>query len=210
LATALSSAGRIDEAKAVGERALAVKEAALGPNHPDVARAMSNLAVYHSKLGEEQEALALLRRALVAREALFGPTHPEVSETLVNLGEVELRLHHPGEAVEAFRRSAQIDAAAFGENSSEAAESLTGLGKALVEADRCEEARPLLERALAVREASHAPLAQLGETRFALAQALWTRDGPRAIALARAALQESPSPQAQAIEAWLAKKRRGK
>src|SRR5690606_10269164 len=67
---------------------------------------------------------------------------------------------------------------------------LTNLGLTLVRQGRPRSARPLLERALALRESGDVDPLDLADTRFALAQA-WISDPtlrPQALALAQAAL----------------------
>jgi hypothetical protein len=72
---------------------------------------------------------------------------------------------------------------------------LTGLGRALLVLGRPEEARVALERALAVRTASHAEPDLKAETRRALAEALRATGEP-----ARAARLLATSPSAGAHE----------
>ena len=64
------------EARPLHERALAVYEKALGPDHPNVAMGLNNLAATLSDLGRHAEALALQERALRIHETAYGPDHP--------------------------------------------------------------------------------------------------------------------------------------
>ena len=71
--------------RAAYRRALAINEAALGPNHPEVATNLNNLA---GLLREERDyagAEPLYRRSLAIREAALGPNHPDVANSLNNL-----------------------------------------------------------------------------------------------------------------------------
>ena len=52
------------------ERALAITEAAWGPDHPDVARDLNNLAQILRDLGQSEEARPLQERALAIDEVL--------------------------------------------------------------------------------------------------------------------------------------------
>jgi Tfp pilus assembly protein PilF len=74
------------------ERALTLKEAAYGPDHPEVARTLTNLGVVQGELGEPTVALATLERALAIQKAAYGPDHPEVKATLTNLDAVQHQL----------------------------------------------------------------------------------------------------------------------
>jgi tetratricopeptide (TPR) repeat protein len=64
------------------------REAALGPDHPDLAESLYNLAnsCFFERNYEEVE--GLYRRALTVREKAFGPDHPEVAESLNGLAKL--------------------------------------------------------------------------------------------------------------------------
>ena len=57
-------------------KSLAMRETALGEDHPDVAQSCNNLAELYRALGRYDEAEPLHRRALEIREKRFGPDHP--------------------------------------------------------------------------------------------------------------------------------------
>ncbi|MDP9132247.1 MAG: tetratricopeptide repeat protein, partial [Nitrospirota bacterium] len=54
----------------------------LGPDHPEVALALSNLAAMYLARGDAQRAGALWRRALAMREKQVGLDHPDLAKTL--------------------------------------------------------------------------------------------------------------------------------
>jgi tetratricopeptide (TPR) repeat protein len=72
----LSALGRAAEALPLHQRALRIREAALGPDHPDVAADLNHVGWALSALGRAAEALPLQQRALRIREAALGPDHP--------------------------------------------------------------------------------------------------------------------------------------
>ena len=76
---------RLAEARPLAERALAIDEAAYGPDHPDVATRLNNLALILQDLGQPAEARPLAERALAIDEAAHGPDHPDVATRLNNL-----------------------------------------------------------------------------------------------------------------------------
>ena len=76
------------QAKRMLERALAIDEAAFGPNHPKVALQLNNLGLVLKVQGDLTGAKALYERALAIDEAAYGPNHPEVATDLDNLGRV--------------------------------------------------------------------------------------------------------------------------
>ena len=76
----LLDAGRPGEALGYFERALALRERALGPRHPDLAGPLTGRGEALVKLGRPAEALAPLERALSLRESHEGAVQ-ELAET---------------------------------------------------------------------------------------------------------------------------------
>ena len=72
----------------MAQQVLAIREKALGPDHPDVAQALNNLAVLYYKQGRYAEAEPLYKRALAIGEKALGPDHPDVATALNNLAEL--------------------------------------------------------------------------------------------------------------------------
>src|SRR5262249_1891708 len=67
---------RLADARRLAEQALAITEAALGPDHPDVATWLNNLAGIVQDLGLAEQARPLAERALAITETALGPDHP--------------------------------------------------------------------------------------------------------------------------------------
>jgi tetratricopeptide (TPR) repeat protein len=63
LAALYQAQGQYAEAEALYKRSLAIKEKALGPDHPDVATSLENLAVLCRATNRAKEADALGQRA---------------------------------------------------------------------------------------------------------------------------------------------------
>ena len=80
--------GRVTEAEPLLRRALAIQEAALGPDHPNTAYSLSNLALVLRDLGRVAEAEPLLIRALAIRERTLGPDHPFTRSVRKDLAEL--------------------------------------------------------------------------------------------------------------------------
>ena len=60
-------------------RALAIDEKSYGPEHPNVAISLNNLAALLQVTNRLQEAEPLMRRALAIDEKSYGPEHPSVA-----------------------------------------------------------------------------------------------------------------------------------
>ena len=68
--------GAYDQALPLYQRALKIWEKALGPEHPDTATSLNNLAELYQALGAYDQALPLYQRALKIREKALGPEGP--------------------------------------------------------------------------------------------------------------------------------------
>jgi tetratricopeptide (TPR) repeat protein len=67
------------------QRAREIWEHVLGPEHPRVAAALSNLALIENARGDFDKAERLLKRALKINEKALGPDHPTLALSLDNL-----------------------------------------------------------------------------------------------------------------------------
>ena len=86
-------------------RALAIDEKSFGPDHPDVARDLINLAALLKDTNRLSEAEPLMRRALAIDEKSFGPDHPDVASSPQQSGAIASG-HEPsfrGRALDAAR-----------------------------------------------------------------------------------------------------------
>ena len=84
--------------------ALAIAEKSLGPDHPDTAGSLNNLAGLLESKGDYAGAEPLYRRALAIAEKVLGPNHPNTAMALDNLAgllECEGRLCRRGALVPA-------------------------------------------------------------------------------------------------------------
>ena len=149
---ALHHAGDLRAARPWYERALAIREPALGPEHPSTAASLNELSNLLYGQGELPIARSLFERALAIRERVLGPDHPDTSETLNNLGVV---LWVQGELAAArplLERAVAIREQVQGTDHPETAQSLNNLGGLLRAQGELAAAKPHYERALAIRE----------------------------------------------------------
>ena len=90
--------GRPAEAEPLIKRSLAIREKVLGPDHPDVARSLNNLADLYD--GQDvRKAEQLFERALAVRERAVGPDHPDTARSLNNLALFEADTGYPEKAL---------------------------------------------------------------------------------------------------------------
>jgi tetratricopeptide (TPR) repeat protein len=67
------------------ERALAIREQRLGPDHPHTATILNNLAYLHYSQGDYQNAQSFFQGALAIYERTLGPGHPRTATIFNNL-----------------------------------------------------------------------------------------------------------------------------
>jgi tetratricopeptide (TPR) repeat protein len=86
----LQNLGDLPGAREQLERALTITEAALGPDHPDVATRRNNLGGVLHALGDLPGAREQYERALAISEAALGPDHPTLRLLRDNLDNVTI------------------------------------------------------------------------------------------------------------------------
>lgn len=164
--------GHYAEGGALIERALAIGERTLGPDHSDVARSLDNLAITRSRQGRYADAQALLERALAIYERVLGPDDLDVARRLNNIANVHFEQGRYAEAQPLHQRALAIRERALGPDHPDVATSFSNLGIVNSFQGRYAEAQTLYQRALAIWERAlgldHPHLAQtldnLGET----------------------------------------------
>jgi tetratricopeptide (TPR) repeat protein len=185
-AMVLSDLGRFAEALAVHEELLAVRMAALGPDHPDVALSHTNVGDALMRMDRATDALDHAREAQRITESTVSPGHPDRAWSLHNVGEILRDLERYDEGLDYFTRSHSILLAAHGPRHQDVATSLEHQGGALLGLEQPERAADLMRRALEIFEQTlgnahfetvrcrtnlAVALVEAGQTRAALDQA---------------------------------------
>jgi tetratricopeptide (TPR) repeat protein len=149
---AQQNAGDLRSARPWFDRALAIRQKMLGPDHPDTAAALNSLAWLLYGQGELAAARHLYERALATRRRVLGPDHLDTGESLNNLG---LVLRDQGELAAAkplFERALANCERVVGSEHPLTALTLNNLASVLYAQGELAAARPLVERSLAIRE----------------------------------------------------------
>ena len=120
------------------KRSLEVCEKTLGPDHPDVATTLNNLAKLYVVInsdGDYTEEEALLKRSLDIREKSLGTDHPDVAKSLTSLGNLHIKINYLDEdseyqkAEKLLKRALNIRETALGPDHPYVAETLLSLGE---------------------------------------------------------------------------------
>ena len=149
--------GRYGEADIVAKRSLDLTEKKLGPDHPDTATNLNNLALLYQAQGAYAAAAPLHKRALAIREKALGPDHSDTAESINNLAELYRAQGDYAAAAPLHKRALAIREKALGPDHSDTAESINNLAGLYKEQGDHAAAAPLLKRALAINEKALGP-----------------------------------------------------
>lgn len=148
----LRQKGKYDEALLLAERALAIQEKTLGPDHRDVADSLHALASLYDDKSDYAKAEPLNLRALDIREKTLGPDHPDVAKTLNNLAWIYGVREDYAKAESFYRRALAIQENALGKNHPEVASTLNDLALLYYEKGDYDQSILTNQRVLAIRE----------------------------------------------------------
>jgi CHAT domain-containing protein/Tfp pilus assembly protein PilF len=150
--------GKFGEAVPVAERALALREKALGPMHADVAESLNNLASLYQAQGAYGKAEPLYVRALDIHEKALGSMHADVAVSLNNLALLYWSQGAYGKAEPLYVRALGIREKTLGPMHPDVALSLNNLALLYWARGAYGKAEPLYVRALDIREKALGPM----------------------------------------------------
>jgi tetratricopeptide (TPR) repeat protein len=111
LAVLYKAQARHAEAEPLHKRSLAIREKALGSDHPNVGESLYNLASLYHVQGRFAEAEPLYMRSLLILETALGPEHPKVGQSLASLALLYNAQKRYAEAEPLFKRSLGVPSA---------------------------------------------------------------------------------------------------
>ncbi|MBL9101865.1 MAG: tetratricopeptide repeat protein [Myxococcales bacterium] len=180
--------GRYAEAQAEWERAIALGEAALGSDHPDLAKSITNLGEALRKQGQGARAREAFLRAIAVWEGAFGRESALLAAPLNGLGTLALIDGDFTTAVASFDRVRVLVERSSGPDHPDVGAVTANLGEALLRQGEVAQSRRHTQRALEILEKALGPdhdnladaLSNLGradvlEGRFAEAEASYAR-----------------------------------
>ncbi|MBI3185559.1 MAG: tetratricopeptide repeat protein [Myxococcales bacterium] len=142
---------RYEDAQRSFEKALALREKALGPEHPEVARTHNNLGVALARLSKLSEAARHYERSLEIHRKMLGPSHPDLANSMNNLGVIHAKLGNLQAALERYREALRIREMMLGPDHPDVAGSLQAIGNLYPRMGKHTEALELHRRALGIR-----------------------------------------------------------
>ncbi|MFX0199094.1 MAG: tetratricopeptide repeat protein [Candidatus Hodarchaeota archaeon] len=147
--------GRYSEAVAMAREALKAAENTFGPNHPNMAASLNNLAFLQQAQGKYAEAEPLFKRALKIYEKALGPEHPRHILVATSLNNLAGLYQAQGKYVEAeplYRQALKIREKVLGKDHPDVVGSLNSVAAVYKAQGKYTEAEPLYRQALRIRE----------------------------------------------------------
>jgi tetratricopeptide (TPR) repeat protein len=145
------------EARPVFERALAIREKVLGPEHPDTATSLICLALLLQTQGDLAGSRPLYERALAIYEKVLGPEHPDTATSLSNLARLLGKSSHTDDAEPLFKRAIAIGEKALGLGHPLTQRYCSHCDRLFLDTGRATEALSLARAALATHETASGP-----------------------------------------------------
>jgi tetratricopeptide (TPR) repeat protein len=208
----LRQLGRFEDSLKALNEAIAIREKANGPNHPQIGSlhyAMSQTLRIQRDL---EKARHHANRALEVRLATFGPDHPEVGAAYDQLGSISNDAEKPQEALEAFLKGMAIKEKALGKDHRRVTFSAVGAAMSYQALGQPERALPLFYRVLEINKEEQSVR---GDAYFGIALSLdeMKRKDAEVLDAARKALEAFNSvknPAAAEVNSWLAQRAKAK
>jgi tetratricopeptide (TPR) repeat protein len=144
--------GELAAVRLLFERAVALAEQLVGPDHPVTAVSLNNLAQLVQAGGDLTAARPPLERALAIREHALGTDHPDTVQSLNSLGLLLRAQRDLAQARSVLERALATNERVMGPEHPDTAQNLNNLAGVLREQGDPGAARRLLERALTIRE----------------------------------------------------------
>lgn len=153
----LYRAGKYSEAIPLAQQTLELREKSLGPEHPDVATSLNNLAELYKSQGLYSEAEPLHERALAIRVKALGSLHTDVAASLNDLALLYRAQGRYAEAEKRYKQSLTILEQVLGPDDPNIGALLNNIAGVYRAQGRYAEAEQHYKRALAVREKALGP-----------------------------------------------------
>jgi len=146
--------GNTPEVRALAERAVSIREQALGPDHPDLAAALYTQGRLELGQGRLDEGQATLERCLAIRVKAHGPHHEQTAIVEMQLGRALVMRDAPSAAEPFIRRAIATFETLPGDQLQRLAFAWAALGDVLLKLDHYDESESAYRQSLALHEQS--------------------------------------------------------
>jgi tetratricopeptide (TPR) repeat protein len=148
----LLARAQYEQAAVFFERAHAIIEQVLGPEHPATAAILANMAWLYRVQGKYEQAAPFYQRALAIYEQAFGPRHSNTATMLNNLAQLYRTWGKYEQAASLFEQALAIDEQVLGPEHPTTATILDNLASLYYQQGKYEQAEELYQRAIHVKE----------------------------------------------------------
>ena len=148
----LCERAQYSEAEPLLQKALEIRQQVLGPEHIDVASAMSNLAGLYVYIGKYIQAEILYQQARGMYEHILGPTHPCVATTINDLALLYREQGWFAQAEPFLEQALALRIQAFGSEHPDVAVSFNNLALIYGDLGKYANSEELYQQALAIEE----------------------------------------------------------
>jgi serine/threonine protein kinase/tetratricopeptide (TPR) repeat protein len=130
------------------ERAVELRTAGLGPDHPDTLNSQSELAIAYREVGQFDKAIPLLERTLAAKKRVLGSDHVDTLDSQRALGVVYRSCGRLDEAISLYEQTLASQRRKLGPDFPDTLATQNTLAVAYRQSGRVDEAITLLEQSL--------------------------------------------------------------
>lgn len=149
--------GHYEQAVPQAQLAVVINEKVFGPEDPETAASLNNLAMLFEATGAYAKAEPLYQRALAIAERTLGPEHLYTASSLGNLAVLYKHAGAYAKAEPLYERALAITEKALGPEHPHTANSLNNLAMLYQATGEYEKAEPLLQRTLRIAEKALGP-----------------------------------------------------
>ena len=153
----LLGGNKTEDARRVAERVLAIREEVLGPDHPEVARALNRLARINYILDDDTKAEPQYKRAIAIGEKMLGPDHPDLATYLIGLANLYYKEELYARANPLYLRALEIKEKVYGPDHPEVGRVANLLANSYGDSHDFAQEELFYQRALAIAEKSFGP-----------------------------------------------------
>jgi len=156
-AAALYGERRYSEAERLARQSVSIVRKTLGPDHPDLASSLNNLAILMKAQGDFDAAKQLYEQSLAIRRKALGSDHLDVADSLNNLANLLGAQGDYAAARPLHVQSLAIKREALGPDHLDVADGMNNLASLLVTLGDFDDARRLYEQSLSIRRSALGP-----------------------------------------------------
>jgi tetratricopeptide (TPR) repeat protein len=149
--------GEYQEAITFYEKALAIQQQSLPPNHPDLASSYNNIGMVHSTMGHYPKALSYYEKDLAIGNQSLPPNHPHLASSYNNIGNVYGSMGDFPKALSYYEKALAIKQQSLPTNHPDLAQSYNNIGIVYRHMGDYPQALSSYEKALAIQQQSLPP-----------------------------------------------------